>query len=271
MNVAITVDLEDWFQLITFRPLYPVDEWTPELLRVQIPLAAMLELFDSYGIKATFFVLGWFGANCPDLVRAIRKQGHEIASHGMTHVLNSQIDKDTMRYEIEASKRVLEETIQERVLGYRATSFTVSDGFLDMLIAAGYRYDSSNFPFSHNKQYGRVSETKLKTAEKVGFKEFSIPLARFMKKQIPFSGGSYFRLLPFWLISKAISANTQDPLVMYFHPWEFDKGLTKIEGLPIVPKLRHFTGIRSNLRKLRKTLDYLRLKGYSFETLGGLT
>jgi polysaccharide deacetylase family protein (PEP-CTERM system associated) len=270
LNIAITVDIEDWFQLKSFKEQYPFEKWSTSLLRLDEPLDKLLELFEAYDVKGTFFALGWYGIHYPELLRKIKNKGHEIGSHGMTHVLNSEITDEVMSHEVKDSKKVLEEAIQSEVIGYRATSFTVSDKFIDLLVLSGYRYDSSYFPFKGNSQYGSLSTRKLEEISKIGFKEFSMPMGRYMGRQIPFSGGAYFRFLPTRIIEKAIETCSQDPIVMYFHPWEFDKGLLKIKGLKPLPRLRHFYGIKRNFRKLGRIIDQMKDKSFSFSSLGEL-
>ncbi len=267
MNIAITVDIEDWFQLKSFKKQYPFEKWSTSLLRLDEPLNKLLELFEAYDIKATFFALGWYGIYYPELLRKIKNKGHEIGSHGMTHVLNSEITDEMMSHEVKDSKKVLEEAVQSEVIGYRATSFTVSDKVIDLLISSGYRYDSSYFPFKGNSRYGSLSTRKLEEITRTGFKEFSIPMGRYMGRQIPFSGGAYFRFLPTRIIEKAIESCVQDPIVMYFHPWEFDKGLVKIRGLKPIQRFRHFYGIKRNFRKLERVVEKARNQGTLFVRL----
>lgn len=270
MVVSVTVDVEDWFQLKPFRSLYTYEGWSKDLLRIEEPLNELMRLFRAYSVSATFFALGWYAKECPELLRRLKNEGHEISSHGMKHILNEGIKDEDLSLEVIESKKVIENTIQEEVLGYRATSFSISDKLLDLLISTGYRYDSSYFPFKGNAQYGSLSTRKLEEISKIGFKEFSIPMGRYMGRKIPFSGGAYFRFLPTRIIKKAIETCIQDPIVMYFHPWEFDKGLVRIKGLKPIPRLRHFYGIKRNLVKLEKILRAMREKSFTFSTLRDL-
>ena len=138
-RVCITIDVEDWFQSVIYRDLYPVEGWKDKKLMVREPLKFLLNTFDRMNIKCTFFVLGWFAENYPDIVRDIHKRGHEIGSHGMTHVPNNRLDNDGLVYEISESKRQLESVIGNEVLGYRASSYSISERVLEEIHRSGDR------------------------------------------------------------------------------------------------------------------------------------
>jgi len=266
-RVAITVDLEDWFQVENLREYFPPDKWSLDLVRFRYPLAKLLDLLDKYKVKATFFVLGWIAERFPETVKELSIKGHEVASHGMSHKLNSTLSNEELKKELRESKKILERITGRTVLGYRAPSFTISDAVLKYLQDFGYKYDSSLFPFSRHKRYGRVSDESLRDAKYRGFKEFHVEMGCLMGKQIPFAGGAYFRMLPLWIIEKLV-VNSKSPLiVMYFHPWEFDPDQPKVRGLGLNKRIRHYYGLRHNLEKVEKLLEIVRNETFKFVTL----
>lgn len=268
-KIAITIDLEDWFQVENLRSLFPLETWRTELVRFQEPLNKLLNLFDKYQIKATFFVLGWIAERYPEIIKELYERGHEIASHGMTHRLNSQLECNEIKAELVQSKELLERIINDEVIGYRAPSFTISDSVIKCLQEVGYKYDSSYFPFKLHKKYGRISLETVKKAKSKGFREFSIPMGSLMKMNIPYAGGAYFRLLPLWFIKEMILGTTSvNIIIMYFHPWEFDPNQPKIKKIRLTNKIRHYYGIKYCGRKFEKLLNYFRKKGFVLKTLG---
>jgi len=269
-RVAITVDLEDWFQVENLREHFPPDKWSLDLVRFKYPLAKLLELLDKYKVKATFFVLGWIAERFPETVKELTIKGHEVASHGMSHMLNSKLSNEELKEELRESKKVLERITGRPVLGYRAPSFTISDAVLKYLQDVGYKYDSSLFPFSRHKRYGRVSDESLEDAINRGIKEFRVEMGSFMGKQIPFAGGAYFRMLPLWFIEKLILNSESDLIVMYFHPWEFDPDQPKVRGLSLSKRIRHYYGLRHNLEKVENLLGIVRSELIEFVTLSGM-
>ena len=145
-TVSITVDVEDWFHAVKLRHLFPIESWSTKKLLVVEPLAFILDTLEQLNIKATFFVLGWIAETHPEIVKDIHSRGHEIASHGMTHVPNNILSVKELEYEILGSKALIEDLINEKVVGYRATSFSISEKVLEKLQFSGYKYDSSFFP-----------------------------------------------------------------------------------------------------------------------------
>lgn len=266
-RVAITVDVEDWFQVENLREHFPPEKWSVDLVRFKKPLSTLLDLLDKHGIRVTFFILGWLAERFPETVKAISERGHEVASHGMSHRLNSQLSYEELHAELIESKQMLEKITGNLVLGYRAPSFTISDTLLKALHQADYLYDSSLFPFSKHQRYGRISPESLKDAKKNGIIEFEIELGRFLGKQIPYAGGAYFRILPFWLIKRLLLNSESTIIVMYFHPWEFDPDQPRVRGLSLGKKLRHLYGLRRNLQKVEKLICLCKSSGIGFITL----
>ncbi len=269
-SVFITVDVEDWFQAVFYRNQYPLDTWKERELRLIEPLDFILDKFDHFGVKATFFVLGWFAENHPNIVEKIHKRGHEIASHGMTHVPNNRIDDTALEYEITESKRSLEAVIGEKVIGYRATSYSVSATVLEKLIQYGYKYDSSFFPIRGNGLYGELTYSDIERFRKKGLEELSIQTGRFLGMKIPFAGGTYFRVLPLWFIKNQISNLRSDSLIMYFHPYDFDVRKYSSQNYSLKRLVKSRLGKKRNPKKFVKLLEWFNSSGYKFEPMRNL-
>ncbi len=269
-KVSITIDLEDWFQVENLRSYFPRESWKKDLIRFEKPLNDLLMLFNKYNIKVTFFVLGWIAERYPEIIENIYNEGHEISSHGMSHTLNNELHSYQMKREIRESKKLLEDTIDDKVYGYRAPSFSISDDILEVLLEEGYKYDSSYFPFDKHKRYGKLSEKKLKEINEKGFKEFEIPLSNFFNNKIPYAGGAYFRILPLWFIKFLFNHTDKEIVVFYFHPWEFDTGMPKIKDLSLGKKFRHYYGVKRNIKKIDKLMFYIKKKNFCFYKLKDL-
>jgi len=275
LKVCITIDIEDWFQLIFYKNERPLKEWSREKLTIEEPLSFLLDTFERERVCATFFVLGWYGKYYPDLIRSIQDRGHEIASHGMTHVLNSNLEDGQQEYELSASKEILEKVTGEKILGYRAPSFSISKNVALKLISVGYKYDSSFFPFNHNSRYGCLTELEIEELSAEGLKEIPISVASVGRITVPFAGGRYFRLFPELLVEKLIGKTAQKPLVFYFHPWEFSQNNKYLRSLPFLSEMRALLslrnlGVRKNRGKFINLVNYLKKNDYEFTAMRNL-
>ena len=153
---ALTVDVEDYFQVSAFAKNIDQKDWDKHPLRVVNNTRRLLDLFDTYNIKATFFILGWVAEREKDLVLEITRKGHEVACHGYSHQLVYNQTPAVFREETVRAKKILEDIIQQPVLGYRAASYSItekSQWALDILAESGFVYDSSIFPVRHDR-YG---------------------------------------------------------------------------------------------------------------------
>lgn len=278
---ALTIDVEDYFQVNAFVRHVRRDEWDRYPLRVGQNTARILELLDEYGIRATFFVLGWVAERVPGLVKEIHAKGHEIACHGYGHDLIYSIGPDAFRADIRRSKQILEDQCGQRVQGYRAPSYSVTGRSLwalDILIEEGFSYDSSIFPVYHDtygvpdaprfphvisRPAGSISEFPLTTYPlRLGKKEYRLPIA----------GGGYLRLFPAELIRRGIeSINQQEkqPAVLYFHPWEIDPEQPRIKA-GLKSRFRHYLNLDKTEGKLKHLIQNLRFgpMGHVLENYG---
>ena len=200
---ALTVDVEDYFQVAAFSGQIDPRNWDQFTLRVERNTQTLLGLFDEHDIKATFFVLGWVAERCPDLVRSIAVNGHEVACHGYSHQLIYGQKPEVFREETLRSKACLEDQAQTAVSGYRAASYSITSRSLwalDILEEAGFSYDSSIFPVHHDR-YGIPNSPRwpyrVATANGASLIEFPPSTFSLLGYRLPVAGGGYFRLYPY--------------------------------------------------------------------------
>lgn len=265
---ALTVDVEDYYQVSAFSNIVDYADWDRHESRVERNTTRILELFAAAGVKATFFVLGWVASRHPELVREIAAEGHEVACHGYSHRLIYRQEPTEFRRETLASKRLLEDQVQAPVLGYRAASYSItrkSLWALDILSECGFAYDSSIFPIRHDR-YGIPDaeprphkELTPKGAELV---EFPVTALDLHLMKLPLGGGGYFRLFPYWLTRAGlnwVNARKGTPFIFYLHPWEIDVDQPRLEG-SWLSRFRHY----NNLDRCEPRLKNL-LKDFRFQ------
>ncbi|WP_329743193.1 XrtA system polysaccharide deacetylase [Dyella sp. A6] len=246
---AMTVDVEDYFQVAAFEKSIRREDWQRWPLRVEDNTRRVLELFERRRVKATFFVLGWVAERCPSLVRDIGAAGHEIASHGFGHERLTTISPAEFRDGIIRTKHLLEDLGGVPVTGYRAPSYSIGPGTLwayDQLQEAGYRYSSSIVPIRHDL-YGMPSAPRFPfRVARSGVLEVPVTTARMWGRNWPCGGGGYFRLLPYELFKRGLRrVNHQErrPGVFYFHPWEVDPGQPRVPGVTRKNQVRHYLNL----------------------------
>lgn len=245
---ALTIDVEDYFQVSAFAPYIKRLEWNTRECRVERNVNRILEMLEAHDAKATFFMLGWIAERYPELVRCIVKQGHELASHGYGHERASDQSEDAFFSDIQRSKLILEDLSGVVVRGYRAPSFSIGTGNLwafDCLQRAGYQYSSSIYPIRHD-HYGMPDSPRFAYQVRDGLLEIPITTLRVLKRNLPSSGGGYFRLLPYaishWMLGK-VNSGDKEPAIFYFHPWEIDTEQPRIEGISRKTRFRHYVNI----------------------------
>lgn len=259
MNI-LTIDVEDYFQVENFAKTVKFSEWGRFESRVEVNTERLLSILTERGVRATFFVLGWIAERQKGLVKKIHSQGHEIASHGYAHRLVYEQSPDEFRSDLRKSRVILEDIIQKPVIGYRAPTYSITKRSLwalDILVEEGFKYDSSIFPIHHDKGgLPAANRYPHKIPTECGsIMEFPISTIKLLGQNIPFSGGGYFRLLPYWFISSSIKAinNEGHPVMTYLHPWEFDPGQPRIKSLTL-GAFRHYVNIAKAGCKLKKML-----------------
>ena len=265
----LSFDVEDWFHAENLREVFPYKKWNFCEIRVGNNLGKILSLLEEHDLKATFFVLGWLAERYPEIVKEINKRGHEIASHGYAHKLIHYQNPDEFREDIARSKEILEDIIGDKILGYRAPSFSITDWAVDILKEQGYLYDSSYCPTLLHNRYGRLNLTNSINTNTGIFKfpngliEVSLSTLNLMGASIPWGGGAYFRLLPYPLFRAGIKKILNKRIfVFYFHPWEIDPAQPRVKGLRWDYRLRHYWGLDNTLNKLERLLQ-----DFSFMTI----
>jgi polysaccharide deacetylase family protein (PEP-CTERM system associated) len=259
---ALTIDVECWFHAENMRPAAPPEAWDRLETRLARSVDLLLELFDRRGAKGTFFVLGDAAKREPGVVRAIAKRGHEVACHGWSHELVYRQTPDAFREETRRAKRFLEDLAGAPVLGYRASTFSIVERSLwalDVLAEEGFTYDSSIAPVRHDR-YGIPGCPRTPHARKLRngatVTEFPVSCGSLFGWRLPVGGG-FFRLLPVGWTRRAL-ASLEGPGTIYLHPWEFDPGQPRPEGVPFLNRFRHYVGLGKSLKKLDALLGALR-------------
>ena len=255
---ALTIDVEDYFQVSAFAPHIPRSEWPIRECRVERNVASILAMLDDHDTKATFFTLGWIAERYPGVVREIVANGHELASHGYGHERASDQTPDSFYADINVAKLLLEDLSGCEVKGYRAPSFSIGERNLwafECLERAGYHYSSSIYPIQHD-HYGMPSAPRH--AHPIGnLLEIPATTLRFFNRNWPASGGGYFRLMPYglsrWMIER-INRVDNMPAVFYFHPWEVDPGQPRIPGVGMKTRFRHYVNIHRMEGRLNRLL-----------------
>ena len=260
---ALTIDVEDYFQVSAFAPYIGRSAWETTPCRIERNIDRILELLNERGAKATFFTLGWLAQRYPRLVREVSEQGHEVASHGQAHLRASDQSPAEFDDDIRAAKKLLEDTTGIAVRGYRAPSFSIGRGNLwafDRIAAAGYCYSSSVYPVQHD-HYGMPNAPRFPYRVSNGLLEIPVSTTRVFGRNLPAGGGGYFRLAPYalsrWAIDR-INRVDQRPAIFYFHPWEIDPQQPRIKGVGLKTRFRHYINLDRTDSRLRRLLGDFR-------------
>ncbi len=257
---AMTVDVEDYFQVSAFEPYIPRSSWGGFEYRVEANVDRILELFDKYSVKGTFFTLGWVAENFPAMTKRIAEQGHEIASHGSEHVMVTKQTRDQFLIDVTTSRDVLEQVVGQRVYGFRAPSYSINKSNLwahDVLREAGYTYSSSIAPIKHDL-YGMPDAPRFAHQRSEGkLLEVPITTVRIGQRNVPCGGGGWFRLYPYsvsrWAINK-VNVVDGEAGVFYFHPWEIDPDQPRQKQVNRKTQFRHYVNLDSTYGKVEKLL-----------------
>lgn len=259
---AISIDVEDYFQVSAFEHHIPRQDWPTLECRVEANMERILELLNIRGIKATFFVLGWIAERYPQIVRSIVAGGHELASHGYQHQRVFNLTPDEFRQDISRTKGLLEDLGSVSVIGYRAPSYSIGEQNLwahEVLDSVGYQYSSSIYPIAHD-HYGMPSASRFiySPIETSTFLEIPITTTDLMGKRWPAGGGGYFRLFPYaisqWMVQR-VNEHDKMPCIFYFHPWEIDPGQPRQKGISLKTRFRHYVNLNRMESKLKRLAD----------------
>lgn len=259
---ALTVDVEDYFQVSAFKSRVSRDMWPTLECRIERNVDLILDLFASHGARATFFTLGWIAERYPALVRRIVAEGHELASHGYEHERATALTRGGFFDDVYRAKKVLEDTSGVPVCGYRAPSFSIGRNNLwafDVLAQTGHTYSSSIFPIRHD-HYGMPEAPRFAHSRGKGMVELPATTIRIGGMNLPASGGGYFRLLPYalsrWMIRRVNAVDGQ-AAIFYFHPWEVDPEQPRVNGISAMTRFRHYVNLyRVEARLARLLSDF---------------
>ena len=258
---VMTVDVEDYFQVSAFERYVGRDSWDDRECRVERNVDRILELFDSHGVKATFFTLGWVTERYPEMIRRIVGQGHELASHGWSHVRVTQQQPSEFRQDILRTKALLEDVSGQDVIGYRAASYSIGANnlwALELLQETGHRYSSSIYPIRHDL-YGMPDAPRFAFSPgNDDFLEFPVTTVRLGNRNLPCGGGGWFRLVPYagmrWAIRR-VNKVDQEAAIFYFHPWEIDPEQPRQQGIDVKTRFRHYLNLERMQPRLSRLLD----------------
>lgn len=261
---AMTIDVEDYFQVSAFAPHISRDSWPERECRVEANIDRILGILEAGRAHGTFFTLGWIAERYPAMVRRIVDAGHELASHGYGHLRASDQTRAQFMDDISRSKQILEDIGGQAVQGYRAPSFSIGPGnlwALDALQEAGYRYSSSIYPIAHD-HYGMPDAPRFAFHPNGanGLLEVPITTVRIGQRNLPAGGGGYFRLLPYALsrrLMRRVNREDGQPAIFYCHPWELDPGQPRLPGVGLKTRFRHYVNLgRMEARVRALTRDF---------------
>lgn len=265
---AFTVDVEDYFHDEAFRHLVNASDWESMEQRVEPNTRRLIALLDDFGVKATFFVLGWVAERRPELVLDIHRAGHEVGIHGYDHRPITVLTPSEFREDVRKTKSIVEDIIGEPVLGYRAPTFSIVEETrwaLEVMAEEGIQYDSSVFPIVHDR-YGIPDAARYPYTERLSGRrlaEFPMSTVRLGGRNLPFLGGGYLRLLPMGYVRwgmRRVTRGEGRPLMLYVHPWEIDPEHPVLD-VRFLARLRHYHGLSRVEGRLRELL-----KDFRFDT-----
>lgn len=259
---AMTIDVEDYFQVSAFAPHIRREDWDTLPCRVERNVDLILQLLDDAKAHATFFTLGWIAERYPQVVHRIVASGHELASHGYGHQRASDLTPAEFRHDITHAKNILEDLSGLIVNGYRAPSFSINrDNWwaIAELEQAGYLYSSSIYPVQHD-HYGMPDAPRFANRPNgvSGILELPPTTVPMFGRNLPAAGGGWFRLLPYemsrWMLRR-VNVQEQAPCMFYFHPWEVDHAQPRPSGLSAKTRFRHYVNLNRMPGRLKKLLN----------------
>ncbi|MEM7401398.1 MAG: XrtA system polysaccharide deacetylase [Pseudomonadota bacterium] len=260
-NNALTIDVEEYFQVSAFEKCIDRSKWSTLPSRVDRNINVILDVLDASNVKATFFILGWIAERHPKLIRKIHDNGHEIACHGLQHVRVNNQNIEQFKADVVQAKNILEDVISSSVKGYRAASFSINDKniwALDVLKDNGFAYSSSINPIRHDL-YGMPDAPRFPFKVKNdSILEIPISTVRMIGRNWPCGGGGFFRILPYKIFRaglKKINQQEKKSAIFYFHPWEIDAEQPRVKNAPLKSSFRHYHNLHKTLPRLKVLLS----------------
>ena len=256
---AMTVDVEDWFQVQAFAGTIDRGEWDSLPRRVEANTEQFLGMFAEAGVRATFFTLGWVADRHPALIRRIVAEGHELASHGYAHRLVHEQTPEDFAVDVGRARRVLEDAGGVAVRGYRAPTFSINarnPWAFGVLAGEGYSYSSSVYPIRHDL-YGMPGAPRAPHRVADGaLLEIPMTTLRLAGRVLPCAGGGYFRLLPYALFRAGLRRVEREGVrgLFYTHPWEIDPGQPRVAAAPRLARFRHTVNLGRTAGRITRLL-----------------
>lgn len=257
---AMTVDVEDYFQVQALSSVIARADWDGIACRVEDNVARILDRFAAAGVRGTFFTLGWIAERHPAMVRRIVAAGHELASHGYDHIRVDRLDPASFAADIAHTKTILEQIGGVAVRGYRAPTFSINQRnpwAFAVLAEQGYRYSSSVYPIHHDL-YGMPEAPRAPFRPGDGaLWEIPMTTIRLLGRNLPCAGGGYFRLLPYRLFRLGLARLNRSEGragIFYFHPWEIDAAQPRVAGLSRRARFRHYVNLAATAGRLERLL-----------------
>ena len=256
----MTIDVEDYFQVSAFEEKFDPSIWSDISPRVEANTHRLLDIFSEHDTKATFFTLGWIAERFPELIKRIASEGHEVASHGTMHRRATDQTEGEFRKDIGYAKKLLEDLTGNAVVGYRAPSFSFTknnEWVYDALQQEGYKYSSSVYPVVHD-HYGIPDAPRFTYSTHTSVNEIPLSTLTFFKRNIPVSGGGYFRLYPYIFTKyaiKTLTSNEKHPYIFYLHPWEIDDAQPRVQGVNAKTRFRHYLNLKRVEGRLIRLLE----------------
>ena len=257
---AISVDVEDYFQVSAFEHNIDRNNWDSLEHRVARNMDRLFDIFSDSNVKVTFFILGWVAERYPDIVKKIIENGHELASHGYGHQRVSDLTREQFLEDLILSKKILEDISGCQVKGYRAPSYSIGEKniwALEVLAETGHIYSSSIYPIQHD-HYGYPEAPRFAFRdEKTGLIEIPITTMKLFSRLFPAGGGGFFRFYPYpvsrWAI-KRVNETDKESTVFYLHPWEIDPGQPRQKNISRKTNFRHYLNLDKTELRLRQLL-----------------
>ena len=277
---VFSIDIEDWYQVENLKEQIQYDEWSLKESRIEESTRIVLDILKKRDVRASFFILGWIAERKPELVKEIASQGHEIASHGYKHELLHKIDGTAVASDIRKSIEILSPLSQNKIIGYRAPSFSITKTAARFLKGMNFVYDASLNDFQFNRRYGKiVTHNRVSRSDGDDIRytvlendliEFPISVNTYLTIYWPLGGG-YFRLSPMWFIRKQLRDvfKGNDIVSIYMHPWEFDPGQPRLKDLSKNYYFRHYYGLDKTSEKIDNLIRCLKNSpGVEIKTFG---
>jgi len=266
---AMSIDVEDYFQVSAFEPYVAKNQWDNLPHRVENNTYKILDILDDKQIKATFFTLGWIAERYPSIVKRIVSDGHELACHGYEHIRVTEQTPEQFKSDVYKAKNILEQFTGKEIKGYRAASYSINASnlwALNVLQELGFKYSSSIYPVKHDL-YGMPEAPRFmfEPIQDQDFKEIPITTVQFGNKNWPCGGGGFFRFYPYtvskWALNR-VNNQEQQSAIFYFHPWEIDPKQPRQSGLSLKTRTRHYL----NLEKMESRINQL-LTDFKWDTM----